>query len=132
MRIIQTIFFICLLISCEDNDINKNTNLTLGTYKGQFIRSNPYAKFAPSNITLTITRDKFSGESDKEKYPAICNGTYKITGQEIEFFDACVWTADFDWTYILNGKFTLTTHGRKVEMRRSQNGQSDSYKLELQ
>ena len=124
----------CLLISCEDKDINinKNTNLTLGTYKGQFIRSNPNSKFAPSNITLTFTCDKFSGESDKEKYPAICNGTYKITGQEIEFFDACAWTADFDWTYILNGKFTLTTDGRKVEMRRSQNGQSDSYKLELQ
>jgi hypothetical protein len=122
----------CLLISCEYNDINNNTDLTLGTYKGQFISSNPYAKFAPSNITLTFTPDKFSGESDNAKYPAICNGTYKITGQEIEFFNACPWTADFDWTYILNGKFTLTTDGRQLEMRRSQNGQSDYYKLELQ
>jgi hypothetical protein len=130
--IILATFLITVFISCEYNDITKNMDLPLGTYKGQFIRSSPHAKYAPSNVKLTFTADRFSGESDMIKYPAICNGTYKITGQEIEFFNDCPWTAEFDWTYILNGKFTLTTDGRQLEMRRSQNGQSDYYKLELQ
>ncbi len=132
MRIIQAIFFMCLLISCEYNDTNKNTNFINGTYKGALLRSHPLAKFAPLNITVTFTRDRFSGEVDKVKFQVTCNGTYRITGQEIEFFTACPRTAEFDWTLILNGKYMFTINGRQLEMKRNQSGLSDCYKLELQ
>jgi hypothetical protein len=131
-RIIQLTFFTWILISCENNDISKNSDLTFGTYKGVFVRSSPYAKYATSNITLTFTAGAFTGESDTPKYPAICNGTYKIIGQEIEFFNACPWTAEFDWSLILNGKFKLDVDGEQLQMRRHLNGNADYYKLQLQ
>lgn len=130
--IILSTFLITVFISCEYNDITKNTEFPLSTYKGQFVRSNPYAKYAPSNVTLTFTADRFSGESDMIKYPAICNGTYKIIGQEIEFANDCAWTAEFDWSYILKGKFKLKVDSTQLEMTKYSNGQTDYYKLRLQ
>ena len=120
------------MISCENNDINKNTVIPIGTYKGQFVRSSPYSKYSPSNVTLTFTADRFSGESDRINYPAICNGTYKIVGQEIEFTNDCAWTAEFDWSYILSGEFQLKSDSIQLEMTKYSNGQTDYYKLVLQ
>jgi|JI9StandDraft_2_1071091.scaffolds.fasta_scaffold191407_2 hypothetical protein len=131
-RTIQLMLFALLINSCENNDLNVKSDLTPGTYKGHFIRSSPSAKYAPSNITLTFTADSFAGESSVVKYPAICNGTYKITGQEIEFFNNCPWTAEFDWSLILSGKFKLNVDGGQLEMTRHSNGQTDYYKLKLQ
>ena len=124
--------FTCILSSCENDDINEKTELTPGTYTGHFIRSSPSAKYAPSNVTLTFTAHSFTGGSDMKKYPAICSGTYKITKQEIEFFNDCHWTAEFDWSLILNGKFKLNIDGRQLEMTRHSNGQTDYYNLKLQ
>jgi hypothetical protein len=125
-------FLLILLISCEDNDVNRNADFPLGTYTGQFIRSSPYRRTAASNVALSFTADEFSGNSDNTKYPAICKGTYKITGQEIEFTNNCAWTADFDWSYILNGKFEITVNETQLEMTRFSNGQTDRYQLKLQ
>lgn len=131
-RVILLIVFSCLLYSCENNDVIRNTDLTPGVYKGHFIRSNPYAKFAPSKVTLIFTPNAYTGESDVTNYPAICNGTYKITGQEIEFFNSCIWTGEFDQSLILKGKFELRVDGSQLEMTRRSNGQTYYYKLELQ
>ena len=132
MRILRTAIFLVLFISCEQDETISIEPLILGTYKGQFIRVSPNAKHAASNVTLTFTGNSFSGESDVIKYPAICNGTYKITGQEVDFVNTCPWTAEFDWSYILNGKFEITINGTQLEMRKDLNGISDYYILSLQ
>jgi hypothetical protein len=131
-RTILSVLIFCLFISCEYNEINKNTFFPLGTYKGQFSRSSPYIKYSPANVTLTFTKDGFSGESERIKYPAICHGTYTVTGNEIEFTDNCAWTDEFDWSYILHGKFQLTVDSSRLEMTKSSSGYTDHYRLELQ
>lgn len=122
--------------SCGHKNINKsadsNDGLPPGTYKGVFTRSSPLAKYASSNVTLTFMENKFSGESDQKNYPAICNGTFKVIGSEIEFTNECIWTADFDWTYILKDKFKLRRDGDKIEMIKSEDGHTDQYTLTLQ
>lgn len=120
------------LLSCDENNTDEIVDLPIGNYKGQFIRSSPHTKYDPSNVTLTFTADRFFGESDKIKYPAICNGTYKLTGREIEFTNDCPWTAEFDWTYILNGKFELSVDGDELVMTKYFGGHTDLYKLTLQ
>lgn len=121
-----------ILYSCGLKTGNKTVNLLQGTYKGQFIRSSPLARYAPSNVTLTFTGNKFYGESDKTNYPAICSGTFKLTGNEIVFTNECIWTADFDWTYILKDKFTIHIDGDKLEMTKSIGDNTDHYALTLQ
>jgi hypothetical protein len=131
-KIILLAFVFTFLISCEYNEINRSAAFPLRTYKGQFIRSSPTIKYSPSNVTLTFTEDRFSGESDRMKYPAICNGTYTITGNEIEFTNNCAWTAEFDWSYILSGKFQISFDSSRLEMTKSSAGMTDYYRLELQ
>jgi len=81
---------------------------------------------------LIFTTSGFTGESDLTNHPAICNGNYEITGQEIEFFNSCIWTGEFDQSLILKGKFELKVDGSQLEMTRRSNGQTYYYKLELQ
>jgi hypothetical protein len=132
MRILQAAIFLVVFISCQDDESINNKVLIQGTYKGQFFRVSPDANYEASNVTISFTSNRFSGESDVIKYPAICNGTYKINGQEIDFLNTCPWTAEFDWSYILNGKFEFTINGNQLEMKKELNGVSDYYKLVLQ
>ncbi|MBA4055857.1 MAG: hypothetical protein C0490_14170 [Marivirga sp.] len=121
--------FLCMSFSCGQKNMNKTEGFPQGRYKGVFTRSSPLAKYASSHVTLTFTENKFSGESDQRNYPAICNGTYRVTGSEIEFTNECMWTADFDWTYILKDKFYLRIDGDKMELTKSEGDHTDQYTL---
>ena len=119
-------------IACQNHDVDKNTAIPNGTYQGQYTRTGPLIKFSPSNVTVIFESGSFSGGSDRMYFPAICHGTYKISGQEIEFADVCVWTANFDPSLILSGKFELKIDGKRLVMSRSSGGQTDRYHLVLQ
>ena len=106
------------LLSCEKNEVVSVGSLT-GTYKGIFARSSPNVKYLPSDVILTFDGNRFQGSSSIPKYPAICNGTYSITDQDIEFNNLCPWTAEFDWSYILSGKFKISINGDELTMTRS-------------
>ena len=140
MKINRLTLFICIafifVLSCEYKDTSITTIIKSGTYKGQFIRNNPYI-YSPNynivaNVTLVFNGNKFSGESDKAKYPAICNGTFNTTGQEINFENLCVWTADFDWSIILAGKYQIKVDGNKLSITRPTGDSTDIYNLVLQ
>ncbi|HTJ48037.1 MAG TPA: hypothetical protein VL443_01190 [Cyclobacteriaceae bacterium] len=118
--------------SCGYKAAHTIAKLPQGTYKGQFTRSSPLARYAPSEVTITLTGNKFSGQSDKANYPAIGNGTYEVTGNEIEFVNESLWTADFDWTYILKEKFKISFDGKKLEMIKPSDDHTDQYTLILQ
>lgn len=130
--ILFSAIFSDLFYSCSPRNINNTEVLLQGTYKGVFTRSSPLARYAPSNVTITFTDNKFTGDSDKPNYPAICNGTFKVTGSEVEFLNECMWTADFDWSYILKDKFTLRTDGDKMELIKTVGDNTDHYTLTLQ
>lgn len=132
-RIIAALFGILALLSgCENNDI-KNIELTDGTYTGIFYRTSPTADRVASNVTLTFNDGIFQGASDSTKYPAICKGTYVVSGQQVEFTNQCPWTADFDWTLILSGTFKITGEDGQIVMTRPHNTNTfDTYKLTKQ
>lgn len=118
--------------SCGYKASHTMTKLPQGTYKGQFTRSSPLARYAPSEVTITFSENKFSGQSGKVNYPAIGSGTFKVVGNEIEFVNENMWIADFDWTYILKEKFKMSFDGKKLEMIKSSDDHTDQYSLILQ
>lgn len=89
-----------------------------GTYKGIFGRSSPNAKYQASDVILVIKGYTFEGESSIPTYPAICKGTFKQKDQKVEFTNSCIWTADFDGTYILDGEFNISSEGNKIIISR--------------
>jgi hypothetical protein len=127
-----TIIFVSLaglLASCEYEQADKLAAVKPGVYKGQFIRSSPYAKFSPAQVTIEFTGDRFTGQSDVIKYPAICSGTFRVEGNEIIFNNECFFTADFDWTLILQGNYQYQVKDNQLEITRIQNEVTDRYVL---
>ncbi|MEM9831488.1 MAG: hypothetical protein AAF944_12680 [Bacteroidota bacterium] len=127
--IVILIFF---ALACQEDDEN-NPLLLLeeGTYAGVFYRSSPNARWATANVILTFENGRFLGSSDTEKYPAICEGTYQLTGtSQITFENSCTWTADFDWSLILGGEYRIVKQDQKIVMTREYEGQvADTYEL---
>jgi hypothetical protein len=122
---------IVFFISCKP-DKKDPVVIKPGIYKGQFYHTSPYIYHAPSNVTLTFTDQRFSGTSDQERFPAICRGAYKMADHEIEFVNECPWTADFDWNYILNGKYKAKITGNSLELTKQSGNDIYQYKLEKQ
>lgn len=124
---------LCLVLSSCDAGILGDGVLTDGTYVGVFTRLDPLAKYQPSNVTITITGDRFVGSSSIRNYPAICEGTFATDGRVVEFQNECMFTADFDWTYILGGTFQLETERNTLMLTKSYGaGRYDTYTLTRQ
>jgi hypothetical protein len=131
-----SIFFAILVVSitgCSYEDIPAGS-IKPGVYKGSYARTSIYGRYVSSSVTLTITGNQFRGESSVEKYPAICNGTYSVSnsGSEVSFRNACFFTAEFDWSLILNGTFKLKVDSRDLEISRTSGITTDIYRLTLQ
>lgn len=122
-----TLFILMILgitiISCDNDDYNSELNIN-GDFIGIFERSGN-----TSNVELTFDNGSFSGESDINKFPALCNGSYSISGNIINFENACAWTAEFDWTLILAAEWTFSINNNELIMIK-ENG--DKYTLTKQ
>ena len=115
--------------SCEEHE-HEGTKLEDGMYTGKFNRSSPTGDYITSNITITLEDGAFSGTSDVEKYPAICNGTFSGNQNKVDLEDVCVWTADFDWTLIMDGTFDITIEEDEIILSRSYEGDVfDQYRI---
>jgi hypothetical protein len=129
----QKLIYITLLLlaltSCKKSKIAAPTADLRANYTGTFQRLGPTYEIRISKVTLNFSSDKWSGQSDMAKYPALCNGTYKIAGNKISFENGCVWTADFDWTLILSGEYELSQQNNTVKFTKSGVNYKDVYTL---
>jgi hypothetical protein len=99
-NILILLFGILTMLSCDKDNIQKGID---GKYSRTFQRGGD-----SSNVELTLSDTGFSGESEIVKFPAICNGNYLITERVIKFENQCPWTAEFDWSLILNGTWNYS------------------------
>jgi hypothetical protein len=126
----KIVWFGCCLISflgCnkEGQNISKNID---GVYIGTFQRVLVWSDSDTAKISLTFSSGTWTGTSDKVKYPALCNGTYSIMGDTIIFENGCAWTAEFDWSLILSGKYGLKMDGNTIEISRDyRSSTADTY-----
>jgi hypothetical protein len=116
----------CLLLaaitSCKKSDSDGPIILN-GTYKGTFQRTS-YDK-EQSEVILKFSADgTYQGSSNQPKYPALCNGggKYSINRKKITFRSTCIWTAEFDWTLILEGDYQIEQDGDTVRISKSYGG----------
>ena len=104
-KLVLLFCFLIGIVSCK-----RDLAITPIEINGKFIGTFERKKIkAP--VVLTFSNGSFDGSSEKTNFPAICKGTYTITNNRIRFENQCFWTADFDWTLILNDEwqFGLTT-----------------------
>ena len=122
------IFAFLVLISCKNDEATEQIVIEDGIYIGTFQRRIVWAQSDTANVTLTFEANKWSGTSDRTKYPALCKGTYSIDGNTIQFENECAWTAEFDWTLILSGKYNIKINGNSIEFSSdSRSATKDTY-----
>ena|ERR1700733_2854911 len=116
-------------LSCHKNQASFLPN---GHYQGTFQRI-VNDTGTVSQVAINFTNSNYSGESEYAKYPAICNGSFSGLGSDsINFSNACAWTAEFDWSFILNGHYKIVASGKNLQISRSFATYSDIYSLTKQ
>ncbi len=89
------------------NEEEENIQLDESSLSGTFVRLSPDSEGVESPVLLNLSNGQYTGQADSLYYPAICEGTYSIEGRRITFTNECGWTANFDWTYILQGTYIV-------------------------
>jgi hypothetical protein len=117
LKKIVLILGLIFLFSC-DKEEQISRKIPDGNYTSTFKREFVWFDCGIANITMTFSSNKWTGESERVKYPALCKGTYKIIGDTIIFENECGWTAEFDWSLILAGKYVLKQTENVVEFSR--------------
>lgn len=93
-----------------------------GEYTGNFSRKNIQTnEGSVSGIKISFSDETWTGESESEKYPALCRGTYVIENNKILFENQCAWTTEFDGSLILNGEYEFILAEDKIEFIRTYN-----------
>lgn len=85
-----------------------------GSYTGQFERNGNV-----SGVTLNFVSGEYNGTSVAKNYPAIGSGSYSVDGSVIHITDESFWTAEFDWTLILNEDWNYTLINNVLTMTKS-------------
>jgi len=100
-------------IGCEEGEDLPLAKLE-GTYVGSFQRTVGNEPGQVSQVSITFTSNTWEGQSDLKHYPALCKGTYALSGSRITFENLCFFTADFDWSLILKGEFEIKQSGNSI------------------
>ncbi|PQJ21571.1 hypothetical protein [Tenacibaculum sp. SG-28] len=116
---------VLMFVGCSDlNTENYDTQLQRrfiengipeGDYTGTFSVVYNNGETYSNPVTISFFNDyTFNSSDGPMRYPAGGNGSYEITEDAINFTDLKVWTADFDWNLILNGKYHYTIQQNKL------------------
>ena len=100
---------ILILLAVMTGCLNEEEDIQLSEteFNGTFMRVSPGISGEESPVRLTLQSGTYSGMADSLYYPAICQGNYSIEGNRITFTNDCGWTANFDWSYILQGTYII-------------------------
>jgi hypothetical protein len=127
-RLIELLFLMALIGFACERDNNYPAKIVDGLYTGTFQRQLAFGGGDIANVSITFSANTWTGQSDRTKYPALCNGTYRLDKGKIIFTNGCVWTAEFDWSLILGGEYVLTIDGNQLKFTRDYRGpSSDTY-----
>ena len=128
MRLIACILALATLLSaCKKENEENDARIPNGVYAGTFSRTG----MATVHVNIEFEANTFEGQSDTDKYPAICHGTYNISDNRVIFTDLCTWTADFDWSLILNGTYDISfREDGVIRIRRTTGTLTDEYLLQ--
>lgn len=115
-----------LLVSCDKEKENSPELAFRGSFSGHFHRTG----MDTIPVFLDFAENTYSGYSSRTKYPAICRGSWQTSGTTISFTDSCTWTADFDWTLILNGNYNFSIENdNRIRIWRLTGAVKDEYLL---
>lgn len=110
-QLIGFIVIVSFLVSCTQSTNTPSGDLN-GVYSGTYLQTGAVKDF--SSVKLVFVGSNFSGEST-DSIRSICNGSYQITGDSINFKNFC---STPDYELLLAGKYKLKTVGDSLYFSR--------------
>jgi len=108
--------FILVSAGCSDK---LNLSALNGTYTGKFYYIPPADSMKIADATVSFSDNTYSSQGNPDYIPAGGSGTVEILeGDLLNFKDKNVWTANFDWGLILNGKYKYQVKGDSLILNR--------------
>ncbi|NEU08209.1 hypothetical protein GZH53_07790 [Flavihumibacter sp. R14] len=92
-----------------------------GTYQGRFFyRPSNDLPVQSGNAEISFSENRYSSGRNASYIPAGGSGTLEILEENvINFSDENIWTANFDWGLILEGKYNYRFKGDSLILTRS-------------
>jgi hypothetical protein len=117
----KKLIYLAILIAAISGCTDKLTFSAMeGTYSGQFHYISPLdtvKKIAPASVSFSDRT--YISQRNQDRVPAGGSGSFEILRDHLlEFKDQNIWTADFDWGLILNGKFRYEVKGDSLILSR--------------
>ena len=122
-RLLCFLGLVLLIVGCEK--VESGSQSLQGRYTGLFSRTG----MDTAQVSLMFEGERFEGQSNKQNYPAVCSGTVDLENNTISFTDACSWTANFDWSLILSGKYNINFSEGTVRIWKTNGAITDEYLL---
>jgi hypothetical protein len=92
--------------SCSDKI---NLSLLDGNYTGDYYYAGPgetRSIKSQNSVSVNLSGKEYTSSGGVSRIPAGGAGEFNLVDkEEVQFNDKHVWTADFDWNLILNGRF---------------------------
>ncbi|WP_316805508.1 hypothetical protein [Pedobacter nototheniae] len=107
----------CLLLSCKKDQV-KGEPFISGNYEGTFNYTNGN-KTAVSPAKISFGPTTYSSAAQPGRKPAGGAGKYTFNSNSFKFTDTHIWTADFDWSLILNGDYAYKVMGDSLILTKS-------------
>jgi len=126
-QMLISILFTSFLFACNKNSNDNNSHELSGQYAGTFNRTG----MDTAQISIFFKGDgRFGGTGGPLDYPSICGGHFQLNGNNLAVDDSCIWTANFDWTLIFDGNYSINFTGEKsVRIWRTNGNVTDEYLL---
>ncbi len=107
--------------------IAQETGTLYGRYNGTFDRNS-----RDSVPVSLLFRDDgtYEGSTNGKDYPAICSGTFQVSGSTLIVDDQCTWDSNVDPSLIFDGTWNITfIDERQVRIWRTNGTVTDEYIL---
>lgn len=117
LRTILAAALILVLSGCSDK---LSLEALSGTYTGKFHYITPeLSEKVTADAKVIFTERSYSSQGNTNKIPAGGSGDFELQeGKILDFKDENIWTANFDWGLILNGRYNYDIKGDSLILTR--------------
>jgi hypothetical protein len=119
---IKKLFIAALIIVSAGCSDKLSVNTFNGTYAGEFYYvepGKPLENTVSAPASVTFAAETFTSQGSSDRIPAGGSGKFEILKNKLaDFHDENIWTANFDWGLILNGKYNYEIKGDSLILTR--------------
>jgi hypothetical protein len=104
-KMVFLLFVYFAISSCKEGNVQPSLD---GEYVGKFYYGSLFGTTQEGAASVKIANGRFQSVGNNSRIPAGGSGAVSVVDSNtVLFSDENVWTANFDWALVLNGKYSV-------------------------